>query len=232
MAKTFVIADIHGRYDLLEAAYALLGQEKPGLIVHLGDYVDRGKASSQVIEFLMAGEDTLPSPEWRRVILKGNHESMMVETIRKPLDPAWWLSNGGNQTLYSYGHPKFRGMHRGDIFPYNPGIVPPAHVDFLDALPLFFCDKQRVYVHACVDETRSLPEQKEELLLWGIYKNGNPGFYRGAHVVHGHEQVSEPAVLSGRTNLDIGAFYSGKLAIGVFDNEVPGGPIGIIEVTE
>jgi len=74
------------------------------------------------------------------------------------------------------------------------------------------------------DETRSLPEQKEELLLWGIYKNGNPGFYRGAHVVHGHEQVSEPAVLSGRTNLDIGAFYSGKLAIGVFDKRSSGRP--------
>jgi len=68
--KTYAIADIHGRLDLLEAAYALLAQEKPGLIVHLGDYVDRGKASSQVIEFLMAGEDTLPSPEWRRVILR------------------------------------------------------------------------------------------------------------------------------------------------------------------
>jgi len=62
MGKTYAIADIHGRLDLLEAAYAHLGQEKPGLIVHLGDYVDRGKASSQVIEFLMAGEDTLPSP--------------------------------------------------------------------------------------------------------------------------------------------------------------------------
>ncbi len=231
MGKTFVIADIHGRYDLLQSAYALLAQEKPGLIVHLGDYVDRGKASSQVIEFLMAGEDSLPSAEWRRVILKGNHEEMMVDALRRAHPPMIWASNGGTETLYSYGHPRVRGLNDHDIFPFNPGIVPPAHVDFLDALPLFFCDKQRVYVHAGVDETLSLPEQKTEVLLWGGYAKDNEGFYRGAHVVHGHRRYDEPLLKKGRTNLDIGACFSGRLAIGVFDNELPGGPIGIMEAT-
>jgi len=56
--------------------------------------------------------------------------------------------------------PEFAALKAMTVFPFNPDIVPSAHVDFLDALPLFFCDKHRVYVHAGVDETLSLPEQK------------------------------------------------------------------------
>ncbi len=230
MSKTYAIADLHGRADLLLGAYDALSKCEPGLIVHLGDYIDRGKQSREVIEFLMS-EETLPSGAWRRIILKGNHEQIMVETLRKKLDPSWWIGNGGALTLYSYGHPKIRGQGRGNIFPYRPDVVPMEHLDFLDGLPLYFCDKQRVYVHACLDPAASLPEQKEDVLLWGLYKESDIGGYRGAHVVHGHhQQDGKPLLLPGRTNLDAGAWDTGILMIGVFDDETPGGPVDLIGV--
>lgn len=231
MGKTYAIADIHGRLDLLLEAYnAITMRNDPGRVVHLGDYVDRGKQSRAVIEVLMS-DDVIPRG-CKRVILKGNHEAIMVETIMKPLNPEWWISNGGDATLLSYGHPEFVRKSRGSVFPYRPDVVPVEHLRFLDDLPATFCDKHRVYVHACVDEELSLPEQKEMTLLWGLRGMHDERGYRGAHVVHGHHEHDKPLLLSGRTNLDVGAYRSGRLAIGVFDDEIPGGPVDIMEVRE
>jgi serine/threonine protein phosphatase 1 len=229
MTKTYAIADIHGRVDLLLAAYARLEGEEPGLIVHLGDYVDRGRSSSGVINCLM--DDTTIPPGFHRLVLKGNHEQTMVETIRKPLNPGWWMGNGGDRTLMSYGHPKIR-IRYNDIWPYNPSVVPPEHVDFLNALPRYFCDRHRVYVHAGLDTTVSLPEQKDDVLFWVINK-GDIGYgYQGLnnHIVHGHHEHDEPQLLKNRTNLDVGGWRTNRLVIGVFDDDVPGGPIEIIGV--
>ena len=228
MTRTYAIADLHGRFDLLSASYDKLVNLEPGLIVHLGDYVDRGPSSKAVIGCLM-DEKTIPGG-FHRLVLKGNHEQIMVETIRKPLNPGWWMANGGDATLKSYGHPKMRISYT-DVWPYNPGVVPVEHVDFLNALPRYFCDRHRVYVHAGLDESLTLPEQKDDVLFWMFYPKGHCGGYHGLHVVHGHEQHDDgPHLYTSRTNLDVGAYHSGRLVIGVFDDDLPGGPIEIIEV--
>ena len=229
MTKTYAIADLHGRFDLLVLAYNRLCDCEPGLIVHLGDYVDRGPNSRAVITCLMNDDTCLPHG-FTRLVLKGNHEQIMVETIRKPLNPGWWMGNGGDATLRSYGHPKIR-IRYNDCWPYNPSVVPPEHVDFLAGLNRLYCDRHRVYVHAGLDESLTLPEQKDDVLFWMIHRKDHPGGYRGFHVVHGHEQhASGPKFYAGRTNLDVCAYDSGRLVIGVFDDDTPGGPIEIIEV--
>jgi serine/threonine protein phosphatase 1 len=228
MTKTYAIADLHGRFDLLMLAYDRLVDREPGLIVHLGDYVDRGKYSKQVVMCLMT-EGTQP-PGFHRLVLKGNHEQIMVETIRKHLQPSWWMSNGGKQTLESYGHPRIRVRYT-EVWPYNPDVVPAEHLDFLAGLARLYCDRHRVYVHAGLDDAVTLPEQKDDVLFWNIYRPNHPGGYRHLHVVHGHHQHGDgPLLLEGRTNLDVGAYDTGRLVIGVFDDDVPGGPIEIIEV--
>ena len=70
MSKTYAIADLHGRFDLLEMALAKIADhaELPATVVTLGDYVDRGTDSRQVIERLMAG---LVREGWRLICLKG-----------------------------------------------------------------------------------------------------------------------------------------------------------------
>src|SRR4051794_27127595 len=103
MGLTYAIADIHGRLDLLEAAVERIIVHSAGersTIVTLGDYVDRGPSSCQVIERLI---------DWRSdkialVTLKGNHEAMMWEVCNNLAELGWWVKNGGDRTLASYGH--------------------------------------------------------------------------------------------------------------------------------
>lgn len=218
---TFAVADLHGRYDLLVGALARIeARAVGGTVVFLGDYVDRGPQSCQILETLMAGP---PTPAWRWVCLKGNHDAMMAETCsgRHPLDH--WLDNGGGATLVSYG------QSIGD--PADPGVVPEGHIAFLEALPLQHADAHRVYVHAAVDPLRPLDDQDPEILLWYRYA---PGDWRGhgdRHVVHGHHPFADgPHSFGDRTGLDTLAWQTGRLVVGVFDDARPGAPIELLEV--
>lgn len=213
MTCTFVIADLHGRFDLLEAAFSaihatgFLGDCK---IVTLGDYVDRGPQSRQVIEHLMAAQKA----GLNLICLKGNHEDMMVETITKPLDPDWWLGNGGSATVMSYGE-----------------ALPPEHLAWAKGLPTIHHDEHRVFVHAGVDPTKALDQQNEEYLLWHRPVGADDLGHGDRHVIHGHTPNPKgPERYKNRTNLDTLAWRTGRLVIAVFDDELPGPPIDFIEV--
>jgi len=223
MAKTYAFADLHGRYDLLiKALNKIFARSGGGTIVTLGDYVDRGPESRQIIEHLMSLREGI-QPGWKIVCLKGNHEDIMFETVMKPLDPNWWIGNGGGATLISYGHP-----NRG---PVHLGVVPQEHLKWIAALPRYHEDAHRVYVHAGVSESYDLADQPEQILAWFLYPDGADIGYRGKHVVHGHHKFADgPKRYANRTNLDTFAWYTGRLVIGVFDDDVPGGPVELIEI--
>lgn len=221
MTLTYAIADLHGRFDLLKAIYSELGKREPGLIMHLGDYVDRGPQSMHIVRHLM--DDTTIPAGFTRKVLKGNHEDMMFVTLTEPMSPNWWIGNGGGQTLISYGHAKTGA--------YDPSVVPAEHVSWLDGLPKTHVTPHRIYVHAGVDPTRALDDQKDEVLLWWLYPDGADLGHGERHVVHGHHQFADgPKLLKNRTDLDTFAWYTGRIVIGVFDEEKAGGPIEIIEV--
>jgi len=215
MDFTYVIPDLHGRRDLLDAALeqiAAHGQDG-GVIVTIGDYVDKGPHSKQVIERLLAGV----AGGWRLVALKGNHDAMMVGYLRDPANMAWWLEKGGDAALASYG---------GD-----PAAVPEAHIAWLDQLRLMYLDAHRLYVHAGADPAIALDLQSEETLLWMRYPKGDPAGYGERHVVHGHDNDPDgPLLYPGRTNLDTLAWRTGRLMVGVFNDDRPGGPVDLIEV--
>jgi serine/threonine protein phosphatase 1 len=229
MTKTYVIADLHGRFDLLGKALETI-YSRGGIndtIVTLGDYVDRGPDSFRIISELI---DIQSAANGHLICLKGNHEEMMLETIRKPLDPGWWLSNGGNMTLISYG------AKVGDTA--DGSIVPAAHLDWIDKLPLMHVDEHRVYVHAGVNPAIPLEGQYGcrayhggNLLTWKIYNDDDEGGHGMRHVVHGHHQFANgPILKKGRTDLDTYAWKTGRLVVGVFDDDTPGGPVDLIEI--
>ena len=84
-------------------------------------------------------------------------------------------------------------------------------------------DAHRLYVHAGVDPEIPLDQQSEATLLWKRYPKGFPGGFGDLHVVHGHDNFPEgPLLYEGRTNLDTLAWRTGRLTIGVFDDETPG----------
>jgi serine/threonine protein phosphatase 1 len=216
MSLTYVIPDVHGRYDLFCEGLSDISahsQGSAGVIVMLGDYVDKGPDSKQVIDRLLSGV----ADGWNLVALKGNHDAMMAEALRDPSKMAAWIEKGGDAALASYG---------GD-----PAAVPQSHIAWLDQLRLMHVDTHRLYVHAGVDPDISLARQNEATLLWKRYPKGFSGGFGELHVVHGHDNFPEgPLLYQGRTNLDTLAWRTGRLTIGVFDDDRPGGPIDFIEV--
>jgi serine/threonine protein phosphatase 1 len=216
MSFTYVIPDIHGRIDLLGRGLGEISAYSPGetgVIVAIGDYVDKGPQTRQVIERLLPGI----GGGWRFVALKGNHDAMMVEGLRDPGKFSFWQERGGDTALASYGS--------------DPHAVPLAHIAWLDQLRLMYVDAHRLYVHAGVDPEVPLDRQREKTLLWKRYPKDDSSGFGERHVVHGHDNDPEgPLLHQGRTNLDTAAWKTGRLTIGVFDDDRPGGPVDFIVV--
>lgn len=220
MSRTYSIADLHGRYDLLDEALAHIeALSEGGKVVFTGDYVDRGPDSRRIVERLMAG----PPAGWEWVCLKGNHEDMMFDhcSTKRGLDI--WMMNGGGSTLISYGHP-----NAGAI---DVSVVPKPHLDWIAGLPLYYEDAHRVFVHAGVHPTLPLEEQLEPTMLWMLYPDYDPGGWRGKFVVHGHHQFEDgPKQYIGRIDMDTFAWATGRLVVAVFDDDKPGAPDRLIEI--
>ncbi|WP_170182190.1 metallophosphoesterase family protein [Phreatobacter stygius] len=221
MPMTYAIADLHGRHDLLIAAFdaveAHAGPE-PATIVTLGDYVDRGPSSAEVVATLMRGARRAGD---RLICLKGNHDLMMWSALTGRAAPDHWLDNGGRDTLASYGDDGQAG--------FRPEVVPEDHVAWIGALPLMHVDDGHVFVHAGIDPAVSLDQQTVPTLLCKRYHDRDEGS-GPLHVVHGHDkQEHGPLRLDGRTNLDTHAWRTGRLVIGVFEARRPHA-VGLIEV--
>lgn len=223
MSQTYAIPDIHGRLDLFDRAIDAITRhagEQQATVVTLGDYVDRGPQSRQVIERLLSWR----SPTLNIVSLKGNHEAMMEAVCRNQADLDWWTRNGGGATLESYGQP----IERPDL-----RAIPPDHLQWLAALPLLHVDQHRVFVHASVDPDTPLDRQNEETLLWKRYPEGADVGHGRRHVVHGHHADRLAPIVRGRkTNLDGLAWKTGRLVVGVFEDGEPGGATEFLEIVD
>jgi serine/threonine protein phosphatase 1 len=222
VSTTYAIPDLHGRRDLLDLAIdAIAGRTRGGAatVVLLGDYVNKGPASADVLDRLLAGFD----PAWQMIFLKGNHDGVMLDALRDAKALPQWLANGGAAALRSYAP-------QSDHIP-DPAIVPDAHRAFLERLRTIHVDAHRIYVHAGVDPALPLDAQDETTLLTKRYEADDESGHGDRHVVHGHHPFrSGPRLLRGRTDLDTMAWQSGRLVIGVFDDDRPGGPVDLIEV--
>ena len=189
--KTYVMTDIHGRLTELES---LLSQIPAGArMVFLGDYVDRGSQSREVVALVRSLHDK------GAVCLRGNHEDM----VSLP-DPRCWLSNGGAATLLSYKHP-LTGDLDHDALQHD--------IDWFRSLPRIHEDERRVYVHAGVHPAYDLVDQPEAYTQWFRYPEGYDGSYRGKMVVHGHT----PGVFKGQSRVCLDAGQK-KMCCGVFDD--------------
>lgn len=213
MSLTYVIPDIHGRADLLREALAQIAARAAGTVVMLGDYVNKGPDSNGVVARLLTG----PLDGFRFVALKGNHDVLMVAGLRDPMKVDAWLAKGGDTALASYGG--------------EAASVPEAHIAWLDARSLLHTDAHRVYVHAGLDPDVALETQTEKTLLWKRYARGDSKGFGNRHIVHGHDNaVDGPLLYEGRSNLDTCAWRTGRLVIGIFDDDTPGGPVDFITV--
>lgn len=215
---TYAIGDIHGCADAL---LRLLGRinmhrgERPARIVFLGDYVDRGPESARVIEILRHLQRNAPNAI---TCLLGNHEQMMLDAYRDALGATVWLTNGGNETLRSFG------ITDPEAFPHDV-------LTWLSLLPTVYEDALRYYVHAGFRPGRPGIDPDVAARLWIREPFLSAAFDFGKHVVHGHTPQTNgvPDQQPYRTNLDTGCVYGGPLTAGIFD-ETQNGPIGFLQV--
>ena len=178
------------------------------------------RTSRQVIERLI----DFRSETLKLVALKGNHEVMMWEACNKRVDLNCWIENGGDATLASYREPS-------DAVDISTIVVPRSHLQWIANLALMHVDRHRVYVHAAVDPAIPLKQQSERTLLWKRYPEGYGKGHGRRHVVHGHHSTPQaPIVTPGKTNLDSMAWKTGRLVVGIFDDDQPGAASDYLEI--
>jgi len=208
--RVYAVGDIHGCLDRLVSLHELIAEdiaERPAdhvTLVHVGDYVDRGADSAQVIEWLINGP---PVPADTIVNLMGNHEWMMLSAIAAsdPEAPMNWLANGGADSLLSWGIsrslPPAQWAER----------IPPAHLLFLRDLAISHRVGPYLFVHAGVQPNTPLNAQTRHDMLWirEPFLSSKADF--GAVVVHGHTPKRAPEVMANRIAIDTGAILGGAL---------------------
>lgn len=148
--KTYVISDIHGCYDEFEQLLASIPY-MPGIdrLIFLGDYVDRGPRSKDVLEKMVH----LCSDE-HAVAIRGNHDEMFLDFINGE-DPSVFLYNGGLHTILSYcGSNWFNEIDFLDGLSKAREYILKhfrSHVAFLRSLPLYYETKDHIFVHAGIN---------------------------------------------------------------------------------
>jgi serine/threonine protein phosphatase 1 len=149
----YIIGDIHGYFKRLASLLDQLMKriQPPDTILFLGDYIDRGSQSYEVIDFLIELSRT---PTLNTVFLKGNHEGMFMNYLRGDDGAGVYIINGGDATIRSYI------AHRG-VFE-----MPKHHREFFNDLRLYFEGEDFIAVHAGLNpNTDRLEDQDEYDLL-------------------------------------------------------------------
>lgn len=216
----YVVGDVHGRADLIEPLMERIDADitREGLsdarLVFVGDYIDRGEASREVLLDLYERSQVLGD---KMICLKGNHEAMLLGFLENPEEfGSMWLRSGGLQTIASLAPVSglSEAMPAEAMPPVRDALLaalPAGLVEWLRQMPAQWQSGNVWVVHAAADPALPMSMQSERTLLWG-----HPMFRRqprtdGQWVAHGHTIVSEPRASQGRISVDTGAYHSGRL---------------------
>jgi len=219
--RLYAIGDVHGRADLLAIMHRLIAQEieRDGVtdwrIVHLGDYVDRGPQSRQVLELLVAacGRDA------RNIALLGNHDEGFLDFLANPMDARLFIDYGGFDTAASYSV-VLKTESRDALYESHAALMaamPAAHLIFVRDLKRSASFGDFFFCHAGVRPGVPLDGQDPHDLIW-IRREflNHEGLFEKV-VVHGHTPHDAPQVLANRVNVDTMAFATGRLTALVVD---------------
>ncbi|SEW41939.1 serine/threonine protein phosphatase 1 [Cognatiyoonia koreensis] len=202
----YAIGDIHGSYPLLQD---LLKQCDAGLLrVYVGDYVDRGDESAQVLRHVMADQNA--------VALIGNHEAMMLGFIDAPdKKGSRWLRYGGLQTLASFGVSGVTESASSAALQTARDALVAAMgeemISWLRSLPTSYTNGNVAVVHAGADPREPMSLQSANTLMWGHPDFATVARTDGIWVLHGHTIVDDPYAADGRIAIDTGGYATGRL---------------------
>lgn len=172
--KINIISDIAGRFDELQLLLAKMPEAD--LILSVGDLVDRGLKSRQVIEWFME-QHKLGKAE----VLYGNHEDMFIEAVSKKIFSDW-VFNGGMATALSYV-PACKDCHSVEDFKkvmsdhdmvytsdvMKHAIIPEEVINWLKARPMYFQTDDLFVSHAPITSLKDIPQdpyRKDDCFIW------------------------------------------------------------------
>ena len=218
--RLYAVGDIHGRADLLQTLLTSIAQDAQETdlqtrVVFLGDYIDRGAESAEVLNLLLRYQQKFPSA----VFLKGNHEEAMLDFIADPISLESWIDWGGKETLESYG---LLNVHDRSPEGLRDELVekfPDAHFDFLMNLPCYYQAGDYIFVHAGLRAGVSLGDQVPRDMLWirDEFYQTSARDWGSRCIVHGHTPQNTPFNIPWRINVDTGAFRTGCLTAVVLE---------------
>ena len=150
--RTLAIGDIHGCHVALTTLLEQVAPRPEDRIVFLGDYIDRGPASREVVQSLVD-----LSSKRAPIFLRGNHEAMILDAREDALKANVWQSYGGFEALISYSAE------------YNQNwaaVIPDSHWQFFERTVRYFETENHIFIHACLDAEADMNEQPDWLLYW------------------------------------------------------------------
>ncbi len=218
----FAIGDIHGCFKELTSLHKKILTHKnfdvkKDVLIYLGDYIDRGKNSKQVIDQILK----LKEDKINTINLLGNHDQFLIDfLINKHNNIKNWLNFGADQTFRSYNIEIVEFIKDGFEDEVIDGLrnkflnnIEDSHIDFFKNLELVYSTKNYFFVHAGINPSNKLSEQTKEDYLWSRSKDFfKKDFQSEKVIVHGH--TPEEIIISDpfRINIDSGCYFSGKLS--------------------
>lgn len=192
--RLLAIGDIHGCDVALEVLLAAVNVGPQDTVVVLGDAVDRGPGSKNVVEQLIDLRSRC-----QLVFVLGNHEEMMLDALEGGEWHEGWLRYGGRETLASYGG--------------SPEDIPAEHIRFLKTGLDYWEAEAHLLIHANLEPGVPLPLQNPEWLRWTHLTGFEPPHPSGKRVLCGHtpQRSGVPLVRPGWVGLDTFAWGSGWL---------------------
>lgn len=170
MNRLIAISDIHGCFDTFyELVIRRIDLDKSDKLILLGDYVDRGFKSKEVIDFII----DLQTTGFDVVTLMGNHEEMLVDAFRNNEMVPLWYMNSGMVTLDSFG--------LAEISEFES-----RYIAFLENLRYFFNIDSYIFVHAGFNDLLPDPFTDSGSMLWECRKAYLNPVFAGKTIIHGH----------------------------------------------
>jgi serine/threonine protein phosphatase 1 len=217
----FAIGDIHGSLRELTSLHKkILNSSKfnvsEDLLIYLGDYIDRGLKSKQVIDQIIK----LKNNKIKIINLMGNHEEFMIEFLfNNENNIEEWLNYGLDQTFRSYDIEIVEFIKNG----FDNSIIDKlrntllskmgnTHINFYKNLEIAYSTEKYFFVHAGIDPEKKIAEQEKKDFLWSRSRAFFDKDFRSEKIiVHGHTPVLNSTNNPYRINIDTGCYFSGKL---------------------
>ena len=202
--RHFAIGDIHGCFNsfkkLIEDKIEITKSDK---VVLLGDYIDRGSQSKEVVDYIIE----LKEKGFEIIPLKGNHEAMLLDAFGDESLVSRWILNGGNETLKSFGISSLKKLET-------------KYLDFFRNLRLYYEFENYLFVHAGFNDEIENPFDDSYHMIWNCRENYTHPILRDKTIIHGHcvipSTTCDDRIKNDNpvTNLDTGCVYSDHSGLG------------------